>query len=116
LHLVRDDGQTFAGLVSMVYGLAAYLLGPLIGAAIGRLVAYGWPLAWIAAPEQLTRYFNTNDRLLGKLACLQAIACWPPLLIKELGVALVPTNLVSLAIALPCHVIAWRLLWRNRAY
>ena len=85
-QVLREDGLSQAGVLALTYGLFAYLLGPLIGASFGRLIAYGWPMAWVAAPELLARYFNTSDRLIRQFTWLQVIACWTPLLLKAFGV------------------------------
>lgn len=36
--------------LALVYGALGYLLGPTLGAAVDRLVGYGWPAFWIATP------------------------------------------------------------------
>jgi hypothetical protein len=113
-QLVRDDGLSPVGQLSLSYGLAAYLLSPALGTAVGRYIFYGWPMTWIAAPELLVRYFNTNKKLIGQLTWLQAIACWTPLLLGTRALGTLSQNLISVAVALPCHVIAIKLLNRNR--
>jgi hypothetical protein len=117
-RLMRADGLSFSGLLALTYGFAAFLLGPAIGASIGRLVAYAWPMAWIAAPELLVRYFNTSDGLIRKLTWLQVIACWTPLVIREVGFEIGPSNvganLIAVIVALSCHVVAMKALWRSR--
>jgi hypothetical protein len=113
-RLAREDALSFSGQLSLTYGSLAFLLGPCIGASIGRLVGYAWPLAWVAAPELLVHYFNTSKRLIGQLTGLQATACWTPLVLKQVGVAEIPADLVSVAVALTCHVVAFKILRRNR--
>lgn len=112
-HILRDGGLSFAGVLASTYGLFAYLLGPLIGASFGRLIAYGWPMAWVAAPEFLARYFNTTDRLIGQLVKFQVIACWTPLVLKLIGVPPVPTDIAAIAVAIPCHVLTIKALRLN---
>ncbi len=33
--------------VAMLYGLVSFAIAPVLGAAVGRLAAYGWPLFWL---------------------------------------------------------------------
>ncbi len=113
-RLVRDEGLSLIGVVALLYGVISYLLVPCLGTAVGRYVAYAWPMAWIAAPEILARYFNTSNRLIGQLVSLQIIACWTPFLLKEFGVASIPTNIIAIAVAIPCHVIAIKALRQSR--
>ena len=56
-----------------------------------------------------------EQALVGQLTGLQATACWTPLVLKEVGVAEIPTDLISVAVALTCHVVAFKILRRNRA-
>jgi hypothetical protein len=113
-RLARADGLPFGGQLSLTYGSMALFLGPCIGASFGRLIGYAWPLGWVAAPELLVRYFNTGKRLIGQLAGLQATACWTPLVLRQSGVAQILGDLISVAVALTCHVVAFKLLQRNR--
>jgi hypothetical protein len=112
-RLVRDGGPSLVGIVALTYGVASFLLVPCLGTAISRYVSYAWPLTWIAAPEVLARYFDTSERLMVKLTWLQVIVSWLPLL-RRLGVGIMPLNIVGIAVALPCHVVAIKLLRRNR--
>jgi hypothetical protein len=98
----------------MLYGFCSYLLGPSIGASFGRLIGYGWPMAWFAAPELLVRYFRLDERLIGRFAALQATTCWMPLVLKEIGVSAVPADATALAIGLLCQIFTWRMLSQNR--
>jgi hypothetical protein len=112
--LMRDDEVSGIGQLGLSYGSAAYLLSPALGTSVGRYISYGWPMAWVAAPELLARFFNLHNGLVARLTGLQAIACWTPLLFYALDVAAVPRNLLTVAMALPCHIIAIKLLNRNR--
>ena len=114
LRLVRDDRLSLLGLVALAYGVTSYLLVPCLGTALGRYAAYAWPMAWIAAPELLARYFNTSNRLIGQLVSFQIIACWTPLLLKAVGLASIPLNIVAIAVAIPCHIMAIKALRQNR--
>ena len=112
--MLRDDALSLAGVLGLTYGLFAYLLGPSIGASFGRLIAYGWPMAWVASPELLARYFDASNGLIRKFAWLQVITCWTPLLLKLVGVPAVPTDLLAIAVAIPCHVLTIKALRQNR--
>jgi hypothetical protein len=113
-HLLRDDGLSQVAQLALVYGLASYFLSPALGTAFGRYVFYAWPMAWIAAPEMLVRFFDTNARLVRQLAWLQAIACWTPLILNTQPPGTALQNLISVAVAIPCHIITVKLLNRNR--
>jgi hypothetical protein len=113
LRLARED-LAFFPLTVLLYGVLAYLIGPAIGASMGRLIAYGWPMAWIAAPILLARYFSVSGALIQRLAVLQAIACWPPLLLKEAGIPQVPTDAISIAVAVTCYALVIKSLKQNR--
>ncbi len=64
--------------------------------------------------ELLTRYFGSNDRLMRRLASLHAVVSWTPFLLYGLGLASVPAALISIAVAVPCHALAVKLLRGNR--
>jgi hypothetical protein len=36
--------------LAFIYGLTCFVLGPCLGATVGRLLNYGWPLIWIVLP------------------------------------------------------------------
>jgi hypothetical protein len=113
-HLLRDDGLSQVAQLALLYGLASYVLSPALGTAFGRYVFYAWPMAWVAAPEMLVRFFDTNTRFIRQLAWAQAIACWTPLILNTVPPGTALQNLISVAVAIPCHVIALKLLNRNR--
>jgi hypothetical protein len=114
LSLMREGGMSEAGLIALNYGSIALLMSPTLGTAFGRYLSYSWPLAWIAAPDLVKRYFNTSGQLLGQLACLQVVACWTPLVLGEQANGTVLKNLIAIGVALVCHGLAIRLLRRNR--
>ena len=103
-HLLRDRGLSFPVLVAALYGTTCFLIGPLLGAGVERLVTYGWPCFWIAVPALLHRYFSLDSGPCNRLAILHSVACWTPFVARRLGIddrTLVAA--VSLAIAVPCH-------------
>jgi hypothetical protein len=113
-RLLRNDELSQVAQLALVYGLASYFLSPALGTSFGRYVSYAWPMAWIAAPEMLVRFFDTNTRFIRQLAWLQAIACWTPLILNTVPPGTALQNLISVAVAIPCHVITVKLLNRNR--
>jgi hypothetical protein len=48
---IEPPAQTWMR-IAVLYGLAAFLLAPITGAAIDRLASYGWPLFWLNLPRQ----------------------------------------------------------------
>ena len=38
--------------IALLYGLTAFALAPLLGAATGRLAAYGWPVFWVCVSRR----------------------------------------------------------------
>ena len=112
---MREDELSFAGLVALLYGLAAYLLSPALGTSVGRYISYAWPMAWIACPELLVRYFKMSKQLIVRLTWLQAIACWTPNVLRVFGADRVTSSLIAIAVAVPCHVLAIKILRQNRS-
>jgi hypothetical protein len=113
-RLVPGDELSEVGLIGFIYGAIAFLLSPALGTALGRYISYAWPLGWIAAPEFIARYFNNSGQLQQRMAVLQAIACWAPVLfMNERGIGHWGLSLASVAVALPCHVITIKLLRRH---
>jgi hypothetical protein len=70
-------------------------------------------MAWIAAPELIARYFDSTKGFVTRIAWLQAIACWTPLVINTHAAGTMLQNVISIAVALPCHIMAIKLLDRN---
>jgi hypothetical protein len=111
---LRADELSQVAQLALLYGLISYFLSPALGASFGRYVFYAWPMAWVAAPELLVRFFDTNARLIRQLAWLQAIACWTPLILSTQPPGTALQNVISVAVAITCHVITIKLLNRNR--
>lgn len=63
-------------LVALVYGVAHYCLGAMLGASLDRLVSYGWPAFWLAAPLFLHRFPR-------RLWLVHGLTCWLPWLALE---------------------------------
>lgn len=63
--------------VAAIYGTITFLIGPLLGASVERLVFYGWPAFVIAAPFILIQYHKLDASSAFGLLCLQLLCCWP---------------------------------------
>jgi len=42
--------------IGLLYGLASFLIGPMLGASVNRLIGYGWPAFWLAVPFLASNY------------------------------------------------------------
>ena len=56
--LIREHFSQLACL----YGGTSFLIAPMLGASVARLIGYGWPLFWIALPLGLSDYFLSAPR------------------------------------------------------
>jgi len=65
---------------AFMYGLTAFLIAPLLGAAIVRLGGYGWPAFWVVMPA-IAAKANWSRRQIGGLVIAQILACWIPALV-----------------------------------
>lgn len=76
----RDGAQSPAWLkVSACYGAISFLIAPLLGAAVGRLVGYGWPVFWIALPLALARRMGCwafRTRAMAIIGALHLVSSW----------------------------------------
>jgi hypothetical protein len=121
IKLIRDKGifpvkllETW-WLIAFFYGGLMTVLGPLIGPPADRAIGFGWPLFLMALPAAYAHLLDW------RLATLNLIATWTPLLISSLwgvpdgdrsfiGVSLVPTvSLLSFAVGIVANVIAYKL-------
>lgn len=85
--------------VALVYGLIAFVAGTSLGASVHRLIGYGWPAFWLAAPLVFLRRSAQGAPGLGRLAALHFAIAWAPFVLKAAGLSLIPTALVSIAVA-----------------
>ena len=63
------------------YGVVSFVIGPVLGSWIERLISYGWPAFWIALPWLIHKYFaplKTSEAGLLALNYL-CLAWWPAL-------------------------------------
>jgi hypothetical protein len=84
--LVRRFGKVstlpFAIELALIYGAASFLIGPLLGDSVDRLVGYGWPAFWIAMPYLMYACgLPLKDSQLTLLTVGYSIACWWPRLL-----------------------------------
>lgn len=95
----------------VVYGVLSFLLGPFLGASVERLVGYGWPAFWIAAPILFHRLGPSRRQwLLVTLASL-AVA-WLPSGVAKLNLAGNLRQLVVLLLAGTGWVLAHGIIKR----
>jgi hypothetical protein len=82
-YLVRKIGKIrslpFAVELALIYGGVSFLLGPLLGAWVDRLIGYGWPAFWIAMPFLMYSCGLKIKTWQGVvLAAGYLISCWWP--------------------------------------
>lgn len=99
--------------IAFGYGAMSYWLAPCLGASTDRLISYGWPCFWIAAPMLISDKIGVGSDSWGRIALLHAIASWCPLLISSAGLGGVWHSLAVLAVAIPCHFLAYRHTYRT---
>ncbi len=97
--------------VALAYGLIAYVAGTSLGASVHRLIGYGWPAFWLAAPLLFLRSPRGSPGL-GRLAALHFVIAWAPFVLRAIGVSLIATALVSIAIAMVGGGLAIRCIRR----
>lgn len=104
-------GLPLAVQVSLVYGLVAFAAGTSLGASVHRLIGYGWPAFWLAAP---LLYLRSSQGVSGlrRLAALHFAVAWAPFVLKAAGCDLISTALVSIVVAL----VGGRLAVRSRQW
>jgi hypothetical protein len=65
--------------LAFLYGLASYLMGPLLGDWVDRLVGCGWPAFWLAMPYLLySPSLRCKPSWIRLLALGYFITCWWP--------------------------------------
>jgi len=93
-------------LILVVYGLIAFLLGPMLGASVQRLIGYGWPLFWIGFPYIMDNYykFTTGEQIF--LYILSLAICWIPYILGIFSFSiLLSTLLLAIVILIYYFVI-----------
>jgi hypothetical protein len=99
--------------IAAIYGAAAFLMSPMLGASLPRLFDYGWPLFLVYLPTMIPRVWRnwpvwTVSLLLG----LHLITAWT----ETIRLTFFPFNFViEFALLLGCNLTALLLLWRTGA-
>ena len=65
--------------IALIYGLFSFYIGPCLGAAVVRLVGYGWPAFLLAAPALLIGRYRIDKRTGVTLLVLQVLTCLLPI-------------------------------------
>ncbi len=65
--------------LAFLYGLVSWLLGPVLGNWVERLIGYGWPVFWIALPYLICRagWKLSRSDVIMLLGC-HVLLCWLP--------------------------------------
>lgn len=101
-------------LMALIYGALAFLIAPLIGVNLSRLIAYAWPLCWLAAPLLvLPAAGEQPGQALGKILLVQLLVCFLPVLAGLAINASDQANLAVLLLATPLHILVLR--WARKA-
>ena len=94
--------------IAGIYGAAAYLLAPMLGASQTRLLDYGWPLFLVYLPAVMSAVWRNAPRwTVYTLIGLNFIDAWTDLAAKMSGVLYID----ELPVLLGCNLLAaWLLL------
>lgn len=102
--------------VALLYGVLAFVLGTSTGGGVDRLVGYGWPAFWIAAPILLAVYAQRRGdrRAFWGIILLHVLACWHAHILSLVGLGwLVRAGpAATTALVLLLHGGAWVLSCR----
>lgn len=93
--------------LAVTYGVISYILGPMLGASIPRLISYAWPAFWIGAAAMLVRDYSLTRRDWIVLAICHIGACWLPWTAQAPGPVILALQLCAVCVL---HLIAWRTL------
>jgi hypothetical protein len=109
-----DKKKEISWVIAFTYGALMTLLGPIAGPPADRAIGFGWPLFLIAIPAICV------EVLTWRIAALQIIASWAPLLFSSLlgppesvrsfiGISLAPiVSALSLAVGSLANAVAYR--------
>lgn len=97
--------------IAGIYGAATFLLSPLLGAALLRLFAYGWPLFLVYLPAMVSRVWrNWPTWTVWVLLVLHVFVAW----VNTIQFLYFPFDFVrELAVLLVCNIVAAWLLLRT---
>jgi hypothetical protein len=96
--------------VAAIYGVIAFLIAPVLGAALTRLFDYGWPLFLVYLPAVMPRIWrNWPVWTLSVLVGLHLISAW----LRSIGETYFHFGLgYEFAALLGCNLLALWLLWK----
>lgn len=99
--------------VALTYGLISFFIGTSVGASVERLIGYGWPCFWIAAPVLLFEYFHIGQKSTNKLLVFYLIACWTPWLVNNLNYKSSQSTIFVIFVALVMHYFSFRTIHQS---
>jgi hypothetical protein len=76
--------SSFWTITVVLYGLVSFIIGPLLGPAVVRLIGYGWPAFWLGAPIILMAFFNVPKSSIAPLVLIQVALSWVPILLPPI--------------------------------
>jgi len=79
------------------YGFFSFILGPVLGPGGFRLMAYGWPLFWIALPFLLAPSLRFGKKEKISLLTIHCLVIWLPFLFHHIPLS---TNMASFSVFL----------------
>jgi hypothetical protein len=71
--------------IALVCGICFWLLGPLTGRSVDRLIGYGWPAFWVAVPviaASLPKAYLINPRQAAWFWSGHLLLSWLPVVVK----------------------------------
>jgi hypothetical protein len=100
--------------IAATYGTVAFLMSPMLGAALPRLFDYGWPLFLVYLPAMIPRIWrNWPSWTVSLLVGLHLITAWTETIRLTLF-GFSPRS--GFAVLLGCNLVALWLLWRMGAF
>ena len=75
-RLDASPGTAMVLRFSLLYGIISIVMAPLLGASADRLVAYGWPLYFVALPWFMFQQYRLQAARSATMLALHLFACW----------------------------------------
>lgn len=102
--------------VSLSFGLISYIIGPMLGASVSRLISYGWPAFWLVFPY-LYKNFHSFDKLITiKVFSCHLAVSWLSFLLMKTATQSLSLSIILLCITLLMHGIALNSFKKSRSY
>jgi hypothetical protein len=73
---LRFQGQSILARFCLVYGVASFLLAPMLGASVPRLFSYSWPLFLVLVPILAQQYLRMKAGILFALLAIHIVLGW----------------------------------------